>query len=77
MPAGVRPAGATSFRTEDGVPLKAMVDGDGRLDGRSEELVGKIIEGRYKIERVIGKGGMGTSSTPAGTSAGRQGLRRR
>ena len=50
------PAGATSC-TEDGVPLVAMVTD---AHGRSEELVGKIIEGRYKIERVIGKGGMGT-----------------
>ena len=27
---------------------------------RSEDLVGQIVEGRYKIERVIGKGGRGT-----------------
>src|ERR1700748_2972614 len=27
---------------------------------RPEELIGHIIEGRYKIDRIIGKGGMGT-----------------
>jgi tRNA A-37 threonylcarbamoyl transferase component Bud32 len=27
---------------------------------RAEDLVGRIVEGRYKIERIIGKGGMGT-----------------
>jgi serine/threonine-protein kinase len=50
------PATATSC-TDDGVPLVAMVTD---VHGRSEDLVGKIVEGRYKIERIIGKGGMGT-----------------
>ncbi len=50
------PAGAVNC-TEDGVPLVAMVTD---VHGRSEELVGQIVEGRYKIERIIGKGGMGT-----------------
>ncbi len=50
------PAGASNC-TEDGVPLVAMVTD---VHARSEELVGQIIEGRYKVERIIGKGGMGT-----------------
>ena len=49
------PAGAANC-TEDGVPLVAMVTD---VYARSEALVGQIVEGRYKIERIIGKGGMG------------------
>jgi predicted Ser/Thr protein kinase len=43
--------------SEDGVPLVGLTT-DVHL--RPEELVGKIVEGRYKVERIIGKGGMGT-----------------
>ncbi|MFT3773107.1 MAG: serine/threonine-protein kinase [Minicystis sp.] len=43
--------------TDDGVPLVAMSTD---VNLRPEELVGRIVEGRYKIERIIGKGGMGT-----------------
>jgi serine/threonine-protein kinase len=50
------PAGAANC-SEDGVPLVAMV---ADVHRRSEDLVGQIVEGRYKIERIIGKGGMGT-----------------
>ncbi len=50
------PGGGTHC-TDDGVPLVAMVADHGL---RSEDLVGQIIEGRYKVERIIGKGGMGT-----------------
>ena len=39
------------------MPLVAVVTDVG---SRAEELVGQIVEGRYKIERIIGKGGMGT-----------------
>ena len=42
---------------DDGVPLVGL---DTSAHMRPEELVGKIVEGRYKIERIIGKGGMGT-----------------
>src|SRR5689334_1843766 len=28
--------------------------------GRAEELVGSTVDGRYLIEQIIGKGGMGT-----------------
>jgi serine/threonine-protein kinase len=50
------PDGAAAC-SDDGVPLVAM----GRdVHTRSEELLGQIIEGRWKIERIIGKGGMGT-----------------
>ncbi len=50
------PASAANC-ADDGVPLVAMVTD---VHGRAEELVGQIVEGRYKIERIIGKGGMGT-----------------
>ena len=50
------PAGVTSC-PEDGVPLVAVITD---VSSRAEELVGKIVEGRYRIERIIGKGGMGT-----------------
>jgi len=49
-------AGATTC-TQDGVPLVGLTT-DGQM--RAEDLVGRIVEGRYKIERIIGKGGMGT-----------------
>jgi serine/threonine-protein kinase len=50
------PDGASAC-SDDGVPLVAM----GReVHTRSADLVGQIIEGRWKIERIIGKGGMGT-----------------
>jgi serine/threonine protein kinase len=42
---------------EDGVPLVAMITD---AHGHVEDLVGQIVEGRYKIERIVGKGGMGT-----------------
>jgi predicted Ser/Thr protein kinase len=43
--------------SDDGVPL---VDLSTEANLRPEDLVGRIIEGRYKIEKIIGKGGMGT-----------------
>ena len=43
--------------TDDGVALVALNTGS---NVRPEELVGQIVEGRYRIERIIGKGGMGT-----------------
>ena len=49
-------AGATTC-SDDGVPLVAL-HSDANM--RPEDLVGRIVEGRYKIERIIGKGGMGT-----------------
>ena len=49
-------AGATTC-SDDGVPLVAL-HADATM--RPEDLVGRIVEGRYKIERIIGKGGMGT-----------------
>jgi eukaryotic-like serine/threonine-protein kinase len=46
-----------SHCADDRVPLVAMVTDTG---GGSKELIGQIVEGRYKIERIIGQGGMGT-----------------
>jgi serine/threonine-protein kinase len=43
--------------SDDGVPLVALATDAGM---RPEDLIGKVVEGRYKIERIIGKGGMGT-----------------
>ncbi len=42
---------------DDGVPLVAL---GAEVRGRSEDLLGEVVEGRWKIERIIGKGGMGT-----------------
>jgi serine/threonine protein kinase len=50
------PDGATTC-TEDGVPVVAMVQD---AHTRSADILGTIVEGRWKVERVIGKGGMGT-----------------
>jgi serine/threonine-protein kinase len=43
--------------TEDSVPVVAMVRD---AQTRSEDLLGTVVEGRWRVERVIGKGGMGT-----------------
>ncbi len=43
--------------SQDGVGLVALNTGAG---ARPEDLLGQIVEGRYKVERIVGKGGMGT-----------------
>ncbi|MEP7122033.1 MAG: protein kinase [Byssovorax sp.] len=50
-------APALTHCPQDGVGLVALNTGAGT---RPEELVGQIVEGRYKVERIVGKGGMGT-----------------
>ena len=50
-------APALTHCPEDGVALVALNTGAG---ARPEDLVGQIVEGRYKVERIVGKGGMGT-----------------
>jgi serine/threonine protein kinase len=50
-------APALTHCPQDGVALVALNTG---LGSRPEELVGQIVEGRYKVERIVGKGGMGT-----------------
>jgi eukaryotic-like serine/threonine-protein kinase len=50
-------APALTHCPQDGVGLVALNTGAG---SRPEELVGQIVEGRYKVERIVGKGGMGT-----------------
>src|SRR4051812_5078378 len=42
---------------DDGVGLVALNTGAGT---KPEDLIGQIVEGRCKIERIVGKGGMGT-----------------
>ena len=42
---------------DDGV---ALVHLDTGTTGRSQDLIGQIVDGRYRIERVVGRGGMGT-----------------
>jgi eukaryotic-like serine/threonine-protein kinase len=42
---------------DDGVALVALSTAE---TGRPEELIGKVVEGRYRVERIVGKGGMGT-----------------
>jgi serine/threonine protein kinase len=50
-------APALTHCPNDGVGLVALNTGAG---ARPEDLVGQIVEGRYKVERIVGKGGMGT-----------------
>ena len=50
-------APALTHCPQDGVGLVALNTGAG---ARPEELVGQIVEGRYRVERIVGKGGMGT-----------------
>ena len=42
---------------EDGVSRVALRTG---ASERPEDLVGQIVDGRYRVERIVGKGGMGT-----------------
>jgi len=42
---------------EDGIKLVSL---DKAVHLRAEQLVGQLVEGRYRIERVLGHGGMGT-----------------
>jgi eukaryotic-like serine/threonine-protein kinase len=49
-------AGATHC-LDDGVALVALSRTE---SGRPEELIGKVVEGRYRVERIVGRGGMGT-----------------
>ncbi len=41
----------------DGVGLVALTTGIG---GRAEDLVGRTVDGRYLVDAIIGRGGMGT-----------------
>jgi serine/threonine protein kinase len=62
-PVKICPACATEYPLErshcerDGVMLVALTTGGG---GRPEELIGHIVDGRYLVEAIVGKGGMGT-----------------
>jgi hypothetical protein len=58
------PACATEYPAErshcerDGVLLVALTTGGG--SSRAEDLVGQTVDGRYLVEAIVGKGGMGT-----------------
>ncbi len=42
---------------DDGVVLVHL---DTAPNARGEDLIGQVVDGRYRIERVVGRGGMGT-----------------
>ncbi len=43
--------------SKDGVPLVHLDTG---TTDRAQDLIGQVVDGRYRIERIVGRGGMGT-----------------
>ena len=42
---------------QDGVPLVHLDTG---TTDRAQDLIGQVVDGRYRVERIVGRGGMGT-----------------
>jgi serine/threonine-protein kinase len=42
---------------DDGVVLVRLDTGSSE---RAQDLIGKVVDGRYRVERIVGRGGMGT-----------------
>jgi hypothetical protein len=42
-----------------------------KLVARSDDLIGRVLDGRYEVRAALGAGGMGTVYAPASSRSGR------
>jgi tRNA A-37 threonylcarbamoyl transferase component Bud32 len=61
---------ALEFCSNDGAPLEVLAAQPEAPDG--EALVGTVIDGRYRVERMIGEGGMGLVFLVTHTAIGKK-----